>query len=180
MLCSNALVMARPLKLSMAAGQDGREGGHSFPQLSLVFHCLRRKLLMWTSQPWMLPDSWQSTSDILDGNFWGRDKGHCPVGLCKHKSSAELCTMPALLRWASGPSRVQTDRQTGTEPQDLLALPTSRCLLQTSRTTSVARRARTTGLFLLKLKRRTVTGSPLSQRQCKQVRGPPHTLESLP
>lgn len=114
-------------------------------------------------------DRWQSTSDTLDGKFRGRESGHCPVGLCKHKkSSAELCTMLALLRQASWPSQ-NPGRQTGTEPQDLLALTTSRCLLQASRTTSVARRARATGLFLLTFKRGKL------QRQCKQVRGPPHT-----
>lgn len=50
--------------------------------------------------------------------------------------------------------------------------------MQTSRTPSVAKRVKATGLFLLKFKRGKLIGSPWSQRQCKRVRGsatPPHT-----
>lgn len=122
------------LTLSTAGNEAGWErGGRSFPQLSLVFHCLRKKLPNVDLSTPVLPGRLATLFRhlISDGKLPGGEKGHCPAGLCKHKkSSAELHTAP-VLPGATRPSQ-SPGRQAGTEPQGLLALTTTRCLLQTS------------------------------------------------
>lgn len=171
------------LTLSMAGSEAGWEReGHSFPQLSLVFHCLRKKLPNVDLSTPVLPDCRQPTSDTSDGKFPGRRKGIAQQGCVNTRRVLQSSTQCLSSQVATRPSQ-SPGRQAGTEPQGLLALTTTRCLLQTSQTPSVDRRVKATGLFLLKSKRGKLIGSPWSQRQCKRVRGsgPPHThtLESL-
>lgn len=64
------------LTFSTAGSKAGWEReGRSFPQRSLVFHCLRKKLPNVDLSTPVLPDCRQPTSDTSDGKFPGGRKG---------------------------------------------------------------------------------------------------------
>lgn len=120
------------LTLSTAGSEAGWEReGSSFPQLSLVFHCLRKKLPNVDLSTPVLPDYGQPTSDTSDGKFPGRRKGIAQQGCVNTRRVLQSSTQCLSSQAATRPSQ-SPGRQAGTEPQGLLALTTTRCLLQTS------------------------------------------------